>query len=75
LTVGALSLALRAAWAAHAHVIPVSDFATYDALGWQLVTNGELPASAYRTPGYPAFLAAVYAVFGHICARPARTAW
>ena len=47
-----------------------ADAACYDALGWSLAQGqgyhlpGEAP-DVYWAPGYPAFLAAVYAVAGH----------
>ena len=65
LAAGALSLGLRLAWALHAHVTPIGDFASYDAIAWRWLTTGHYGSSAYRTPGYPAFLAAVYAALGH----------
>ena len=47
----------------------VSDAAEYDQLGRTLAESGcycqEGIATAYRAPGYPAFLALVYHVFGH----------
>lgn len=60
-----VSLVLRVAWASWADIVPVSDFATYDALGWRWATTGSFGSSAYRTPGYPGFLALVYSAFGH----------
>ena len=65
LTAGALSLGLRLAWALHAHVTPIGDFASYDAIAWRWLTTGHYGPSAYRTPGFPAFLAAIYAALGH----------
>jgi 4-amino-4-deoxy-L-arabinose transferase-like glycosyltransferase len=68
LIVFAISLAVRATWAAFAHITPISDFAGYDRLAWRWLETGRFGSEgwmAYRTPGYPAFLAAVYAVFGH----------
>jgi 4-amino-4-deoxy-L-arabinose transferase-like glycosyltransferase len=49
------------------------DDSVYDALGWNLLNGHGFSASptppyepvAYRTPGYPAFLATTYAVAGH----------
>jgi 4-amino-4-deoxy-L-arabinose transferase-like glycosyltransferase len=46
------------------------DAAGYDALGWSLASGrGFVGPSGYpevlRTPGYPAFLGALYVVFGH----------
>lgn len=65
LAAGAFSLGLRLAWVLHAHVKPIGDFASYDAIAWRWLTTGHYGSSAYRTPGYPAFLAAVYAALGH----------
>ena len=46
----------------------VSDELDYDQLGWTLATTGRFEtdghATAYHMPGYPAFVAAAYAVFG-----------
>jgi 4-amino-4-deoxy-L-arabinose transferase-like glycosyltransferase len=64
----ALSLALRLTWAALARVTPISDFQGYDELAVRWLHTGrfaELGSLAYRTPGYPAFLAAIYAIIGH----------
>lgn len=58
-------MGLRLAWALHAHVTPIADFASYDAIAWRWLTTGHYGSSAYRTPGYPALLAAVYAGAGH----------
>jgi 4-amino-4-deoxy-L-arabinose transferase-like glycosyltransferase len=52
---------------------PAKDDAVYDALGWNLVNGHGFSASAgppyeplvFRTPGYPAFLAGIYAIAGH----------
>lgn len=65
LAVVGLSLAIRLPWACLAHVTPVSDFAMYDDLATTWVDTGEFRTGAYRTPGYPGFLAAIYLVFGH----------
>jgi len=68
LRVAAVSLGIRLAWALYATVIPVSDFAGYDNLAIRLLGEGEFRSPgglAYRTPAYPAFLAGIYAVFGH----------
>jgi len=62
------SLLLRATWAAFAHVTPISDFHGYNALALNWLESGTFgsPARlAYRTPGYPGFLALVYLCFGH----------
>lgn len=46
----------------------VSDELDYDQLGWTLATTGRFETdghpTAYHMPGYPAFVAATYAVFG-----------
>jgi len=67
-----VSFALRLGWAAWATVTPVSDCAGYDTLAQGLANGedfgqfqGESHGQAYRTPGYPAFLAAIYVCFGH----------
>jgi 4-amino-4-deoxy-L-arabinose transferase-like glycosyltransferase len=68
LAVFALSLAIRGTWAALAHVTPISDFQGYDDLAVRWLQTGRFAESgslAYRTPGYPAFLVAVYALAGH----------
>lgn len=52
---------------------PVYDLLWNDAVGWNLASGNGFTASQveprvpgiYRTPGYPAFLAAVYSLFGH----------
>ena len=62
------SLALRLVWVSYAQVTPISDFANYDGLAIRWLETGEFGAPgryAYRTPAYPAFLAGVYAIFGH----------
>lgn len=56
-------------------VVPVSDCAVYHQAALTLVDEGRLVfdegTRAYRMPGYPALLAAVYAVFGRspLCGR------
>jgi 4-amino-4-deoxy-L-arabinose transferase-like glycosyltransferase len=65
LLVALVSLAVRLPWACLAQVAPISDFAGYDSLAWTWLDTGQFESDAYRTPGYPAFLAAVYALFGH----------
>jgi 4-amino-4-deoxy-L-arabinose transferase-like glycosyltransferase len=68
LLVFAISFALRAAWAAWVEVTPVSDFRGYDLMAVRWLDTGVFGGPgryAYRTPGYPAFLALIYAVFGH----------
>ena len=66
----AAGLALRLTWTLAAQTAPVSDAAFYDGLAWRLAqgmgyaTAGGTP-TAFLPVGYPAFLAALYAVFGH----------
>lgn len=63
-----LSLVLRIAWAAFAHITPIIDSREYDTLAVRWLSTGNFGTEgrlAYRSPGYPGFLAAVYAVFGH----------
>ncbi len=63
-----VSLVIRLTWAAFAHVTPISDFRGYDGLALQWLHTGvfgEPGSYAYRTPGYPAFLAAIYRLVGH----------
>lgn len=71
LLVAALALAIRVVCVALATTTPISDFATYHTVASNLLKYGELnfpdpdgPRWAYITPGYPLFLAGVYAVFG-----------
>jgi 4-amino-4-deoxy-L-arabinose transferase-like glycosyltransferase len=67
LGVFAAALALRLLWAGFAHVTPVSDFASYDAIARHWLATGEFRDGlgvAYRTPGYPALLAGIYAAWG-----------
>ncbi|MBN2559425.1 MAG: glycosyltransferase family 39 protein [Phycisphaerae bacterium] len=68
LYVALFSVALRLVWAALATVTPISDFNTYDSLGWKWLTEGELGVgtnAARATPGFPAYLAVIYWAFGH----------
>jgi hypothetical protein len=67
-----LSFCVRLLWSASATITPVSDCHGYDLLAQGLsngedygVFNGESRGKAYRTPGYPGFLAAIYTCFGH----------
>lgn len=64
--VAAVSILIRVAWASWATVTPVSDFHGYDALAKQLLAGyfKHSMGYAFRTPGYPLFLALVYGVFG-----------
>jgi len=62
-----IALALRLAWALKAHVTPWGDSAEYDELARNWMATGQFGrpgAWAWRTPGYPAFLALVYRLFG-----------
>ena len=65
-----VALAIRFAWVLLFQTPPTSDAAEYDSLAWRLA-NGEGYVTSDGTPtafwpvGYPAFLAAVYTVFGH----------
>ena len=61
---------IRLVWAANAHVTPISDFYGYDITAMHWLETGEYRylggnLLAYRTPGYMAFLAAIYAIVGH----------
>ena len=65
-----VGLALRIAWTLAAQTAPVSDAATYDGLGWRLAqgmgyAREDGAPTAFLPVGYPAFLAALYTVFGH----------
>jgi len=63
-----LSLAIRMTWVAFARVTPISDFRGYDELAVNWLQSGHFSSVgslAYRTPGYPGFLAAIYAIAGH----------
>ena len=61
---------IRLVWAASAHVTPISDFYGYDTTAMHWLETGEFrylgrDLLAYRTPGYMAFLAGIYALVGH----------
>lgn len=70
----AAGLAVRLGWvAATPHFVPLHDAHDFDRYGISIARFGRLPIShqggrpgplAYRPPGYPFFLAAVYKVFG-----------
>lgn len=64
LLVALVSLSVRAVWVSFAHVTPISDFSDYERLATNILNKGDW-GTAYRTPGYPCFVAAVYAIFGH----------
>jgi hypothetical protein len=67
LLVACVSAGLRLTWVLLAHVTQLSDFALYERLAVDWVRTGRFGSYgsyAYRTPGYPAFIAAVYAVAG-----------
>ena len=57
------SLALRLAFATRWSQPLVNDAAHFNALAKTLLHHGRFP-SAYRSPGYPAFVAMIYGVFG-----------
>ena len=65
-----IALVIRVAWVLLFQTSPMSDAAEYDGLAWRLA-NGEGYVKHDGTPtafwpvGYPAFLAAIYVVFGH----------
>ncbi len=66
--VALFSIVLRLIWAGFAVVTPVSDFLSFDQMGWRWLTEGQFGSPlgpAHRTPGFPAYLAVVYLVFGH----------
>ena len=65
-----VALAIRVVWVVAFQTPPVSDAESYDELGWRLAqgkgyVNSEGIPTAFWPVGYPAFLAAVYVVFGH----------
>lgn len=64
-----LALIIRVSWVLVSQTAPVSEASVYDRLAWSLASDGEYVAedgspTAFRPVGYPAFLAAVYTVFG-----------
>ena len=65
-----MALVIRCAWVLLFQTPPESDPAHYDELAWRLA-NGhgysydDGTPTAYRPVGYPAFLAIIYALFGH----------
>lgn len=64
-----LALAVRLAFTISHQAPLVSDSREYDQLAWNLARTGhyEIDGSptAYRPPGYPAFIASIYALVGH----------
>ena len=68
-----LALAIRLILISHFSEKPVNDLLWNDAVGWNLAQGNGFTASyaeprvpgIYRSPGYPAFLALIYSVFGH----------
>ncbi len=65
----AAGLLIRIVFILTYQTLPVSDEAEYDRLAQSIVYLGEYAVdgvpTAYRPPGYPAFLAASYFLFGH----------
>ena len=57
------ALLLRLAWVLYTPALPTSDFESYNHLAHSLLNRVPLE-SAYRVPGYPYFLAGLYALFG-----------
>lgn len=63
-----LAAVLRAAWVLYVPSLPVSDFAWYDDRAWEMARGlgfGHPHPTAYRSVGYPVFLAAIYLPAGH----------
>jgi 4-amino-4-deoxy-L-arabinose transferase-like glycosyltransferase len=65
-----LAAVLRLLWILLVPTEPISDFAVFDRLAANIVAGrGYVSAdgspTTYRPPGYPFFLAGIYAVFGH----------
>src|SRR5215211_2163794 len=65
----ALGLALRVVWALSHKVVPVSDFQTYNSLAANFAEHGEYAVThgvptAFRPPGWPLLLGAVYEFTG-----------
>jgi 4-amino-4-deoxy-L-arabinose transferase-like glycosyltransferase len=66
-TVFLFALIVRLAWCTLATVTPISDCAGYNTLARELLKTGRFHygmGDAWRTPGYPGFMAGVYAVLG-----------
>lgn len=67
-----VALAIRVMWVLVFQIPPIlgSDAAAYDRLGWRLAqgqgyVTGDGTPTAYWPVGYPAFLAAIYMIFGY----------
>ena len=67
-----VALAIRVVWVLVFQIPPIlgSDAAAYDRLGWRLAqgqgyVTGDGTPTAYWPVGYPAFLAAIYVIFGY----------
>ena len=65
-----VALAIRVVWVVVFQTPPESDPVDYDRLAWQLAqgkgyVRDDGTPTAFRPVGYPAFLAAIYLVFGH----------
>ena len=65
-----VALVVRVAWVLATVPMPDWDAAEYDGLAWRLASGEGYVApdgtpTAFRPVGYPAFLAAIYLVFGH----------
>ena len=68
--IAGVALAVRVAWVLATVPMPNWDAADYDGRAWRLATGEGYVApdgtpTAFRPVGYPAFLATIYAVFGH----------
>ncbi len=56
-----LSLILRVNWVCLGHATPISDFRSYDRMAGRILVHGDF-GKAYLAPGWPVFVAGVYAV-------------
>ena len=68
--VAGVALVIRIAWVLIFQTPPRSDAAAYDELAWRLVqgqgyVTGDGTPTAFWPVGYPAFLAAIYFIFGY----------
>jgi len=63
LLVFALSLGIRVVWAGFSYVTPVSDFANYHDQARQVLSERSFSNLTFKGPGYPVFLAGLYAIF------------